>query len=139
MPSDHLGPVSGTETPETFYEEYQAALASQRWERVGPLIHQSCTVVFSSGTFEGIDQVEAAFRRTFDLIEEERYAITNLRWLDRSENRAIAIYDFAWEGLIDGKPASGGGRGTSVLIRERERWQMLLEHLGPPAPGPSPS
>lgn len=129
--------MPGADTPETFFEEYQAALASQRWERVRPLIHQRCTVVFSSGTFDGIGQVEAAFRRTFDLIDEERYAITNLRWLDRSESRAVALYDFAWEGLIDGKPASGGGRGTSVLIREQQGWQVLLEHLGPPAPGPS--
>lgn len=132
MPSDQQ--PGAVVTPDGLIEDYQAALASQQWERVRPLIHQDCAMVFSSGTFIGIDQVESAFRRTFDSIQDERYAISNLRWIDRSETRAVALYDFAWEGLIDGQPASGGGRGTSVLVRSRGGWQILLEHLGPPSP-----
>lgn len=101
---------------------------------MAPMIHPESTVVFTSGTYSGIDEVEAVFRRNFELIEDEGYSITNVRWLDRSADRAVALYDYAWEGVIGGKPASGGGRGTSVLIRGPRGWQILLEHLGPPSP-----
>jgi len=135
VPSDRgVTSGSGAETPDDFFEAYATALASQSWDLVAPLIHQSCTVVFSSGTYVGFDEVETAFRRTFDLIEDEQYVISNLRWLDRAGERAVALYDFAWEGIIAGRPESGGGRGTAVLRREPEGWQLLLEHLGPSAP-----
>jgi ketosteroid isomerase-like protein len=127
--------VSEAGTPEGFLEAYQRALSTQDWEAVAPLVHQDCTVVFSSGTFVGFDEVESAFRRNFELIDDERYTISNLQWLDRSVDRAVALYDFVWEGLIGGAPASGGGRGTAVLARGEGGWQLLVEHLGPPARG----
>lgn len=120
-----------TNTPEQFLAAYEQALATQAWEQVEPLIHENCTAVFSEDTYIGKAAVAQAFRRTFQLIQDETYAIRNLHWLDRSDEYAICLYDFAWSGIINGQPASGGGRGTAVLKREDDRWQLLCEHLGP--------
>jgi hypothetical protein len=49
----------------------------------------------------------------------------------KTDTYAVLTYTFRWSGLIDGKPASGSGRGTSVLVNEGDGWQILTEHLGP--------
>jgi len=121
------------DTPEEFLAAYEQALATQDWEQVAPLIHERCTAVFSEDTYIGKSEVEQAFRRTFNLIQDETYRISNIQWLDRSGEYAICLYDFAWSGIINGQPASGGGRGTAVLKWEDGRWQLLCEHLGPAA------
>lgn len=125
--------------PESFLERYAAALAEQDWEVVAPLIHDDCVAVFSSGTHVGKSEVESAFRAAFDLIRDETYTISGVRWLERSDEIAVCFFDFSWTGLVNGEAASGGGRGTSVLKRVGGEWQLFLEHLGPPAPAPDES
>lgn len=119
--------------PDDFLREYEDALATQDWERVEPLMHANVCVTFNDGTYPGKPEVERAFRRTFSLIKDERYAISNLHWVSRDEDYAVFIYHFHWSGEIGGQPASGGGRGTPVLKRESEKWLLLAEHLGPHA------
>jgi hypothetical protein len=48
--------------------------------------------------------VEAAFRRTFDLIRDEAYRMEDIRWLVRTEHFAVLSFAFHWSGVIDGKP-----------------------------------
>jgi hypothetical protein len=44
---------------------------------------------------------------------------------------AVYLFDFNWSGIINDKPASGSGRGSSVIVRHEDKWQLLVEHLGP--------
>lgn len=118
--------------PEDFVEEYERALATQDWSAVAPLVHRDACVTFSSGAVHvGKDAVGAAFAQNFALIENEVYGISNVRWVRRDDTVAIYLFDFSWSGLIDAKPASGEGRGTSVIVREDGAWKLLVEHLGP--------
>ena len=118
-------------SPQEFISAYEKALATQSWEQVSPLIHEDCVAIFSEGTYIGKAEVEKAFRKTFTLIMDEIYAISDIHWVQETENTAILIYIFSWSGIIDGQPASGSGRGTSVLVKQDSRWQLLCEHLGP--------
>ena len=121
-------------TPDDLLRAYEAALATQDWEQVAPLMHDDVRVTFSSGAyFRGKDEVGAAFSRNFALIADEQYEISDLEWVDQSELHAVGTYRFRWSGLIDGAPASGRGRGTTVLKNEGGRWLVLAEHLGPDA------
>lgn len=114
---------------------YETALSSQDWKRIAPLLHDDVCVTFSSGTFKGKAEVQQAFERTFALIQDEQYAISNLHWAVDDGAVAICLYDFAWQGVINGQPASGGGRGTSVIVKNGAVWQIVAEHLGPhPSP-----
>ncbi len=117
-------------TPEETLAAYAVALGTQNWEEVAPYIHPECTAVFSSGTYRGAASVEAIFRRNFDRVVDEKYRVENVQWLDLTDDRAVVLYDFAWSGVIEGRPASGGGRGTSVMAVHDGRWKILLEHLG---------
>ena len=121
-------------TPQDLLQAYEQALASQEWKHVEPLMHEDVCVTFSSGTFKGKEQVRKAFERNFSAIQDEEYAIDDLHWAFAGQESAVCLYTFRWQGLINGQPASGGGRGTSVLVREGGRWQIVAEHLGPHAP-----
>lgn len=122
-------------TPQDFIAAYEAALASQDWNVVEPLVHPDACVTFSSGSVhQGKAAVRAAFSRNFSLIKSEQYAISNVRWVRTTDAFAVYLFDFDWKGVIDGKAAGGAGRGTSVIVREDDRWQLLIEHLGPRTP-----
>lgn len=118
--------------PEDFIQAYEAALASQDWNQVAPLVHHNVCVTFSNGArHEGKDEVQKAFEKNFSLIKEESYSIKNVHWVMKNSQTAVYLFDFHWSGIINDKPASGGGRGTSVLVNENGKWLLLVEHLGP--------
>ena len=104
-------------TPETFIKKYEAALATQDWQQVAPLVHPDVCVTFSSGSMHiGKAAVRQAFERNFSLIQDETYVIENVHWVKKGEDTAVYLFTFHWSGLINGEPASGAGTGSSVLI-----------------------
>jgi ketosteroid isomerase-like protein len=119
-------------TPDEALRAYEAALGTQEWAQVEPLMHPDVTVTFSSGAVHrGRKAVGEAFSRNFESIADERYALSDVEWVSRGEAHAVCTYRFDWSGLVDGKPASGHGRGTTVLERADGGWLVLAEHLGP--------
>ena len=120
--------------PEEFIDAYAAALATQDWSHVDPLVHKDACVTFSNGTVhKGKSEVQKAFEINFSLIKDEQYSISNVHWVMKSPETAVYLFEYNWSGIINDKPASGSGRGTSVLIKEADRWLLLVEHLGPKA------
>jgi ketosteroid isomerase-like protein len=118
-------------TAEEFIDVYEQALATQRWTSVEQLIHEDASVTFSTGAVhKGKEAVRSAFERNFSAIEGERYRISNVHWIMRASDVAVYLFDFQWTGRIDGRDAAGSGRGTSVLVRNGDGWQLLAEHLG---------
>ena len=118
--------------PEDFIHAYEQALASQDWGQVEPLMHARACVTFSNGTVhKGKSEVQKAFEHNFLLIQDENYSMTNVYWVLKNTETAVYLFEFRWSGIINGKSARGAGRGTSVLIRQGDIWQLLIEHLGP--------
>jgi ketosteroid isomerase-like protein len=121
--------------PEEFIRAYEQTLATQDWKHVEPLVHNNVCVTFSNGAVhKGKSEVRKAFENNFSQIKDEEYSITNVYWVIKGAETAVYLFDFSWSGLINEKQASGSGRGTSVLIKESDKWQLLVEHLGPKAP-----
>lgn len=76
--------------PEEFIKAYGAALASQDWKNVAPLVAEAVSVTFSDGSVHiGKVNVQAAFEKNFSIIKNEEYSIYNVRWLSREENFAV--------------------------------------------------
>jgi len=122
--------------PEDFVHSYEHALATQDWNQVEPLVHTDACVTFSNGTVhKGKAEVQKAFENNFSLIQDERYSMTNVHWVLKNAETAVYLFDFHWSGIIHDKPASGVGRGTSVLMKSGDKWQLLVEHLGPKSSG----
>lgn len=119
-------------TPDEFIQAYEKALAAQNWVQVEPLMHENACVTFSNGSVhKGRREVQAAFERNFSLIKDETYAISNVHWVMKTQEMAVFLFDYHWSGIFNDKPASGSGRGTSILVNNRGLWQLLTEHLGP--------
>jgi len=123
-----------TMTPDDFITTYENALATQDWAEVDPLVHSNCTVTFSDGGLhKGKAAVEKAFRRNFSLIESEKYAISNVHWIVKTDDFATYAFVYEWAGIMNGQQISGAGRGTSSLVKENGVWLLATEHLGPKA------
>jgi hypothetical protein len=119
-------------TPEDFIERYERALATQKWSSVEPLMHADVCVTFSTGaTHRGIAAVQAAYEANFAAIKDETYRISDIHWVMRRADVAVYAFRFKWSGIIDGREASGRGRGTSVLVHVGGDWMLIAEHLGP--------
>jgi ketosteroid isomerase-like protein len=119
-------------TPQDFVRAYEAALATQDWSHVEPLMHPDVCVTFSTGARrQGITHVERAYRENFAGIKDEHYAISDVHWVSCDAAYAVYLFRFRWSGRIDGELASGGGLGTAVIKCEAGRWRLLTEHLGP--------
>lgn len=116
-----------------FIQAYEKAISTQNWGSIEELIHTDCVVTFTNGTYKGKSEVESIFRKNFDLIKEEIYSITNIHIVSEKSDYAVFTFNFKWSGIINGQPADGGGRGTSVVVKENASWQLISEHLGPNA------
>ena len=118
-------------TPQQFIAAYEQALASQRWENIEPLMHTEVCVTFSTGSVhKGIEAVKQTYEKNFAAIKNEQFAITNVHVVSSNEHLAVYLFHFQWQGIIDGQPASGAGKGTATIVVEQGQWKLLAEHLG---------
>lgn len=116
---------------EEFVKCYEEGLASQDWDIVDPLISDNASVTFSDGTVHiGKENVRKAFVNNFDQIKSEEYSIKDVKWLVKDETYAVYLFEYYWSGIISGKPISGNGIGTSVIVLQDDSWKLLTEHLG---------
>lgn len=110
---------------------YEAALAKQTWEAVEDFFHENCTVVFAEATYYGKKQVARAIAKTFSLIKDENFHLSEINWTIVRENFASCTFNFEWSGTINGKRFTNPGRGTALWVFHEDKWQIVNEHFGP--------
>ena len=118
-----------TIAPTAFIRAYEQATNSHDIAQLAPLIASDAVYWFTDGSHRGRDAVLAAISQTFATIRDEVYWINELEWIATDASQAVCRYHFAWTGIVDGRPRSGSGRGTNVLVKNDGTWQMLHEHL----------
>lgn len=119
-----------TLTAEAFIKQYERTTNSHDLEAILSLIDVEAIYLFSNGMVHvGKEAIKEAIGRNFEVIQDEKYIIENLTWVANTPEVAVCVYDFAWSGMMNGEPASGSGRGTSVMIRSGENWKVIHEHL----------
>src|SRR5438874_6558799 len=122
--------MGNTMTPAEFMREYETSGRSGGLEYTLSLIDDTAVYWFSDGTSHvGKSAIERAIRRNFEAIKDETYRISDIVWVAQSSDVAACIYRFDWSGIVRGNPASGSGRGTSVLARRGDLWVIVHEHL----------
>jgi ketosteroid isomerase-like protein len=109
---------------------YETTTNAHDLEALLELIADDAIYLFSDRSSHiGKASIGRAIQINFDAIEGETYRIQHLKWLATSEDVAACVYEFDWSGRIEGKPASGAGRGTTVIRRMDGRWKVAHEHL----------
>ena len=117
-------------TPEQFMRQYEAATCAHDLSAILTLIADDAVYLFSDKTsYLGKAAITKALERNFASIRDETYRIEEMHWLTRSDQVAACVYEFNWTGVIDGLPASGRGRGTSVVEAHADSWLVVHEHL----------
>lgn len=116
-------------TPEDLLKLYESRINLHEFDAVAPLIATDAVFWFNDGSFAGHDTIRAAFERTWASLGNETYWLTELHWIAVGDVAASCIYQFNWKATIDGQEASGIGRGTSVLAKGADGWQIVHEHL----------
>jgi ketosteroid isomerase-like protein len=119
-----------SQTPQEFIRDYERETSQHHLEATLAMIAEQAVYFFSDGsTHVGKQAIQLVLQRNFDSIRDEKYRISNVTWLIESQDVAVCVYEFAWSGIIAGAPATGSGRGTSVLSRSGEGWLVIHEHL----------
>ena len=108
---------------------YEAKINLHRFDEVEPLISPEAVFWFTDGTHRGIDEIRAAFERTWHTLENETYWLENLEWIGLGATVASCTYRFCWKAETGGKTFEGKGRGTTVLRSELRQWKIIHEHL----------
>ena len=112
-----------------FLRAYERANNSHAWAQVAPFIAPDATYWFTDGSYAGIAEIQRAVEATFVKIQDEVYAISNIRWPLLQDDAAVCTYRFSWQGTVEGEARSGTGRGTNVLQKRNGVWQIVHEHL----------
>ncbi|WP_307215400.1 nuclear transport factor 2 family protein [Microbacterium sp. SORGH_AS_0888] len=121
--------MSTSDDAADFLREYERRTNAHGIEALCELIADDATYWFTDGSHRGVDAIAAAISETFRTIPDEIYRISDVEWVHVAEDAATVRYRFDWAGTIDGRPASGSGRGTNVMTRVHGRWLMQHEHL----------
>ncbi|WP_293786061.1 GNAT family N-acetyltransferase [uncultured Aeromicrobium sp.] len=131
----HRQGTAPAKTAAAALEAYLAATNTHEFDNVARLLAPDAVYFFGDATCAGVDEVRAYFERTWAMIPDETYGAEDVDWVARSEDAAVAIYTYHWDGTINGQKHAGAGRATNVFTRTSHGWRLTHEHLSslPPA------
>lgn len=121
--------MSATGDATAFLAEYERRTNSHDVDSWSDLVADDATYWFTNGSHVGKAAIVAAVAHNFRVIENEVYRISEVEWVVQTTDLAVVRYRFSWHGIQAGKPSSGDGRGTNVMVRREDHWQMMHEHL----------
>ena len=113
-------------------QRYVEATNSHDFARVRPLLMPNAVYWFNQKESSGLEQIQESFQASWSYLPDEIYGIQNVTWLSVEKNSATCIYQYTYRGTHAGKPVKGGGRGTTVLVRQGGQWRIAHEHLSIP-------
>ena len=111
------------------FQNYRSVVNAHDFDLIAPLLADECTFWFTSGTHCGVAAARAAFEKTWAMIAEEVYTLSDVVWVCEGDAAAACSYQFQWTGLVKGERREGRGRGTSCFQREAGGWKLVHEHL----------
>lgn len=128
------------DTPEAAFERYRSLINTHDFDRLAEeVIAPDALFVFTEKTHRGLEAVRAAFNRTWSILPDEVYSMTDAEWLARDANTALVVFRYSYKGTMkNGQPLAGGGHGTNLYKRTPAGWRLAYEHLShDPQPAPA--
>ena len=114
-----------------FLERFVDASATKSFANVAGMIHPNALFRFNDGDYRGLEAIQGAFESTWALgVKDERYYLSHIEVRSVDTDSAAATFQFNWSGVGTQGAFHIVGRGTSVLVRHRERLsKVMVEHL----------
>ena len=110
-------------------KKYEVEINKHDFNLIAPLISNDCKFWFTSGAYLGLEQTRNAFLKTWNMINEEVYSISEMEWISESDNAAVCMYTYHWKDLIGGQLREENGRGTLCLRKKTDDWKIIQENL----------
>ncbi|MCM3205688.1 nuclear transport factor 2 family protein [Paenibacillus sp. CC-CFT742] len=111
-------------------EGYIAATNTHDFDEVSKWVSADAVYWFTDTSCTTKEDIRSYFEQAWDMVKEEVYTAEDLSWIAVSETQAVCIYTYHWEGIYQGKPASGNGRATNVFATGPDgEWKLIHEHL----------
>jgi len=119
------------DTPEAAFERYRALINTHDFEQLAEaVIAPEALFVFTDKTHRGVDEIRAAFNRTWSVLPDEVYTMSDAQWLTRDRESALVVFRYSYRGTTkNGQLLSGGGHGTNLYKRTPAGWRLAYEHL----------
>lgn len=116
---------------DAFMDRYEAALATEIFSNVQPLVHPQATFRFSEGDFVGLSSIKGAFEKTWAIdAQNVRYFLSNVKIVNMDTDSATVLFNWNWSGQSpQGESFEVIGRGTSQVVRVDGELKLLVEHL----------
>lgn len=115
--------------PEDTLRRYGQKINNHDFDQLVPFISEDAVFWFNDGSHIGLNDIRAAFERTWKNFPLEAYWLEDVVWVATDEQASACTYSFRWKTTIDGKLILGGGRGTSVFRKDHGVWKIAHEHL----------
>lgn len=111
-------------------EQFIKATNTHDFENVKQILHPEAIFWYADKSCATTNEIQSYFENSWSLIKEEVYSISNVRWIAVDEETATCLYTYHYEGYINDRFVSGGGRATNIFIRDQEgTWKLIHEHL----------
>ena len=110
-------------------EAYIQATNTHDFREVAKLLHPDAIYWFSDKTCDSLEDIEQYFTHSWDVIKEEVYAASDIRWVAKGEDHATCIYTYHYQGYLEEAFVSGSGRATNVFVLVGGEWKLIHEHL----------
>ncbi|WP_142505170.1 YybH family protein [Melghirimyces algeriensis] len=114
-------------------DEYIQATNTHDFANVKKVLHEKALYWFTDQTCTTIEEIENYFKNAWDMIQDEVYSATDVRWFVTDQNSATCTYTYHYEGYHKGNFVSGRGRATNVFVKDNDgAWKLIHEHLSSP-------
>lgn len=128
--SDYSHLREGAVTPTEYKHELVRRMNAKDLDGTLELIADDAVYFWSNGSaMFGKPAIAEGLKATFAGIQNDSYEALDVTWLVETDDVAACVFRFHWTGEIDGKRASGRGRGASVLRRIDGEWRTVHENL----------
>lgn len=88
--------------------------------------------VFSDKRHEGLAAVRDSFNRTWAILPDEVYEMTDPVWIVQTRDSAACTFRYRYAGtMADGRALSGGGQGINLFRPTARGWRLVYEQLTP--------
>ena len=113
-----------------FIKQYELAANSRDFSKVSELIHPNAIFIFPDGKYIGRETIRSAFEKTWSLENSgDDFNLSDIKILCADTESATITFQYHWTVLIDDQPHKITGRGTSVIVKNNTKLQIIHEHL----------
>ncbi|WP_297801941.1 nuclear transport factor 2 family protein [uncultured Brevundimonas sp.] len=96
------------------------------------VIAHDAVFVFSNLRHEGIAAIRSNFERTWSILPDEVYSMSDVVWLFSCDEHAACTLRYHYSGkTTEGRRMEGGGQGVLIFGRRQGQWRLMLEQLTP--------